>query len=78
MVRRKLGAALKGFTVEQGLAGGTPGSPPAFVAMAHLNFDSVEVFQAAFAPHAAEIMRDIPKHTSIEPVIQISEVKIAE
>lgn len=55
LVDRKLGTALKGVSVEQGLAGGIPGSPPAFVAMAHLSFDSVEAFQAAFGPHAAEI-----------------------
>ena len=68
---------MKEISVERGEAGGTPGSLPAFVAMAHLSFDSVEAFQTAFAPHAAEIMGDIPKYTSIEPEIQISEVKIA-
>ena len=77
MVNRKFGSAAKGTSVEQGLAGGTPGSPPSFVAMAHFTFDSVEVFQAAFAPHAAEIMADIPNYTSIEPVIQISDLKLA-
>src|SRR5207249_6052245 len=68
MVARKFGAAAKGVSVEQGLAGGTPGSPPSFVAIAHFTFESVEAFQAAFAPHAAEIMADISKrseeHTS--------------
>jgi uncharacterized protein (TIGR02118 family) len=76
LVGRKLGAALKGVAIEQGIAGGAPGSPAAFVAIAHLTFDSVPAFQAAFGPHAQEIMADIPKYTSIEPVIQISEVKI--
>jgi len=36
----------------------------------------VEAFQAAFGPHAKEIMADIPNYTSVQPVIQISEVKI--
>ena len=76
MVGRKLGAALMSVSVEQGVAGGSPGSPPAFVAMAHLGFESVAAFQAAFTPHAAEILADIPKYTSIEPIIQISEVKV--
>jgi uncharacterized protein (TIGR02118 family) len=76
MVQRKLGAACKGVAVEQGLGGAAPGSPPAFLAMGHLLFDSVEAFQAAFAPHMAEIMGDIPNYTAIEPVIQISEVKM--
>jgi uncharacterized protein (TIGR02118 family) len=77
MVGRKLGPALKNVSVEQGLAGGAPGSPAEFVALCHLGFDSVPAFQAAFGPHAAEITADIPKYTSIEPIIQISEVKIA-
>ena len=36
MVGRKLGAALMSVSVEQGVAGGSPESPPAFVALAHL------------------------------------------
>jgi len=38
--------------------------------------ESVEAFQAAFAPHAAEILGDIPNYTSIQPIIQFSEVKM--
>jgi uncharacterized protein (TIGR02118 family) len=77
MVGRKLGAAVKHLSVEQGIAGGAPGSPADFVALCHLGFDSVPAFQAAFGPHAAEITADIPKYTSIEPIIQISDVLIA-
>jgi len=76
MVRDKLGAACKGAAVEQGLGGGAPGTPPAYVAMGHLFFDSVDAFQAAFAPHAAAIMGDIPNYTALQPIIQISEVKL--
>ena len=77
MVRKKLGAACKGAAVEQGIGGATPGSRPAYVAMGHLLFDSVEAFQAALAPHATEIMGDIPNYTTIEPVFQVSEVKLS-
>jgi uncharacterized protein (TIGR02118 family) len=76
LVQKRLGAACKGVAVEQGVAGGAPGSPPAFVAMGHLLFDSADAFQKAFAPHAAEIMADIPNYTKIQPVIQISDVKM--
>ena len=76
LVSRKLGSALLGVTVEQGVAGATPGSLPAYVAMAHLSFQSAAAFQTAFAPHAAEIMGDIANYTTIEPIIQISDVKI--
>jgi len=76
MVQEKLGAAVKGVAVEQGLSGAEPGSQATYVAMAHILFDSVEAFQGAFGPHAKEIMGDVPNYTDIQPTIQISEVKI--
>ena len=76
MVREKLGTACKGAAVEQGLGGVIPGAPAAFSAMGHLYFDSVEAFQTAFAPHAEEIMSDIPNYTNVQPTIQLSEVKL--
>ena len=76
MVGQKLGAACKSMAVEQGLAGGAPGAPPTYAAMGHLYFDSVEAFQAAFGPHAETILADIPNYTNIQPVIQVSEVKM--
>lgn len=76
MVQEKLGAALKGGAVEQGLSGAEPGSPATYVAMGHLLFDSVEAFQSAFGPHAEAIMADVPNYTDIQPTLQISEVKM--
>lgn len=75
MVQKKCGASLKGGSVDQKLSGPEPGSRPAFVAMAHLLFDSVQEFQGAFGPHADSIMADIPNYTDIQPILQISEVK---
>jgi uncharacterized protein (TIGR02118 family) len=76
LVREKLGAALKGSAVDQGLSGAEPGSPATYVVMCHLTFDSVEAFQGAFGPNAEAIMGDVPNYTDIQPVIQISEVKM--
>ena len=76
MVQEKLGAACKGAAIDQGLGGVEPGSPAAYVAMCHLLFDSVEAFQSAFGPHAEAIMADVPNYTDIQPVFQISEVKM--
>lgn len=76
LVKAKLGAVVKSVAVEQGIAGGTPGAPAAFIAMGHLYCDSVEAFLAAFGPHAQEIMGDIPNYTDIEPTLQISDVKV--
>lgn len=75
MVARKFGSAAKATSVEQGIGGGAPDAPAPYVAIASFTFDSVPAFQAAFAPHAPEIMADIPIYTSIQPVIQISEIK---
>ncbi|MCH8335043.1 MAG: EthD family reductase [Proteobacteria bacterium] len=74
MVREKLGDACKDSAIDGGLGGGTPDSPPTYIAMGHLYFDSVEDFQSSFGPHADEIMGDIPNYTNIEPVIQVSQV----
>jgi uncharacterized protein (TIGR02118 family) len=76
MVQQKLGAACKKIAVEQGLSGGQPGSKPAYLAMGHLYFDSIDAFQKAFGPHAQTIMADIPNYTDTQPTIQISDVKI--
>jgi uncharacterized protein (TIGR02118 family) len=76
MVQQKLGATLKGTTVDHGLSGGQPGTEAAYRVIATLLFDSVEAFQNAFIPHAAEIQGDIPRYTNIAPTIQISEVKV--
>jgi uncharacterized protein (TIGR02118 family) len=76
LVQRTLRPALKGMAVDKGLAGGAPGSTPAYVAVGHLLFDSVTDFQAAFGSNADTILSDIPKYTDIEPVLQISEVML--
>jgi uncharacterized protein (TIGR02118 family) len=76
MVQQKLGAACKRTDVDQGLAGVVPGSRPAYMAMCHLYFDSVEAFQNAYGPHAKAIMGDMPNYTDTQPTIQISEVKM--
>lgn len=76
MVARVLGAVCKGFTVDRGLGGEAPGSPPTYVAMGHLLCNSVEAFQAAVTPHIDAIIADIKNYTNVKPVIQISEVTI--
>jgi uncharacterized protein (TIGR02118 family) len=76
MVQQKLGTACKSIAVEQGIAGGAPGTPATYVAMGHLYFDSTDAFQVAFGPHAQAILGDIPNYTNTQPTIQISEVKV--
>jgi uncharacterized protein (TIGR02118 family) len=76
MVQKLMGSALKSVEIEKGIAGGGPGAPATYVTLCHLYFDSVDAFQKALAPHAAEIMGDIKNYTDVQPVIQISEVKM--
>ncbi len=76
MVQKKLGSTMKSISVEQGLAGGAPGAAMTYATMAHMLFDSVEAFQAAFGPHATEIMADVPNYSNVEPIVQVSEVKL--
>ena len=76
MMQRLLAPALKKVDIEKGIAGGGPGTPATYTAVCTLHFDSVEAFQAAFAPHAAEIMGDIANYTDVQPAVQISEVKM--
>jgi uncharacterized protein (TIGR02118 family) len=76
MVQQKLGPALKAMFVEHGVGSAEPGSPPTYVAMGHLVFDSVQVFQQGWAPHADAIVGDVPNYTNTQPTIQVSEVKL--
>lgn len=76
MVKERLGDACQGIAVDRGITGDAAGSSPSFVAMAHLYFHTIDAFQAAFGPHTAEIMDDVPNYTDIAPIIQISEVLI--
>jgi uncharacterized protein (TIGR02118 family) len=78
LVKARMGDSCQYYTVDMGLAGGTPDAPPVYVAMCHLFCDSVEAFQRGFGPHAKEIMADIPRYTDLQPVIQISEVVVGK
>ena len=60
-----LGDALKGATVEKGIAGGAPDSKAPFVVMGNMYFDSAEDFGNAFGPNAEKIMGDLPNFTNI-------------
>ena len=60
--------------MEKGISGTDPNSPPLFVALGHLYFNTVEEVHEAFTTHAGAIMGDIPNYTDIKPQFQISEV----
>jgi len=74
MVRQALGAALKRASVEKGIGTIEPGKPAPFMATGIMEFESAEAFAAAFGPHAAKVMGDIPNYTNVQPVVQIAEI----
>jgi uncharacterized protein (TIGR02118 family) len=76
LAKSLLGDACLYYTIDKGLAGGAPGAPPAYIAMCHFFCASVASFQAAFGPHAQEILADIPNYTDLQPVMQLSEVVV--
>jgi uncharacterized protein (TIGR02118 family) len=65
-------------SVEQGLSGVMPGSPPTYSVMCHFLFTSIESFIAAFMPHAAQLQADIANYTDVEPIIQFNQVLVSQ
>ena len=76
MVQSLMGEACTRYEVDKGLSGDPQGTPPRYVAMCHIFSESLEAFQAGFAPHAREIQHDIPNYTDLMPLMQISEVVV--
>ncbi len=65
---------LQRLEIERGVAGMTPGSAPAFHAIARLYFPSLEALGSAMAQAAPTLTEDVRKYYRGESVVQISEV----
>lgn len=76
LIKSRMGAALKYYAIDKGLAGEAADAPAAYVAMCHLMCDSVEVYQSSFGPHAQELLGDIRNFTDRTPIVQISDVVV--
>jgi len=76
LVKSRMGDKCLYYTVDKGVAGGSPDAPPTYLAMCHIFCDSAAAFQEGFGPHAEEILGDIPRYTDLSPVLQISEVVV--
>lgn len=74
MVANLLGESLKGLHIDTGISGRTPDDPIPYLAIGYLYFDTLAEYQEAFAPHAEEIVSDIPNYTNTQPLIQISKI----
>jgi uncharacterized protein (TIGR02118 family) len=74
---RLLEPVTKGMSVEIGV-GGIEGTSQPFAAIWAITCESVEAFTAAFREHSAELQADMPKYTDIEPIFQVSEIRIEQ
>jgi uncharacterized protein (TIGR02118 family) len=73
LASKLLAGGIVATSVEIGLSGAMPDQPPAFWAICGFTCESVEAFNEALLPHAAELQGDIPNYTDVEPIIQISQ-----
>jgi uncharacterized protein (TIGR02118 family) len=76
LIKSRMGAGLKYYAIDKGLAGREGKAAPAYVAMCHLLSDSMEAYQSSFGPYAKEIGGDIANFTDVTPIIQISDVVV--
>ena len=76
LIAERMGAHLKKWTVDKGLAGGAPGTAATYIAMCHLYCESIEALEAGMGAHRTEIRGDVANYTDVTPIIQISEVVV--
>jgi uncharacterized protein (TIGR02118 family) len=74
LILARLGAAVKSCVIYRCISANDTDAEPPYVAMVHLYSESLEVFQASFTAHAAELEADVLRYTNISPIIQVSEV----
>jgi len=76
LIKSRMGAALKHYAIDRGLADKAGNPLGAYVAMGHMLCDSVDAYQSSFGPHAQEIRADIANFTDVVSIYQISEVVV--
>ena len=76
LIKSRMGAALKYYAIDKGLADKDGRPLGAYVAMCHLLCDSVDAYQSSFGPHAQEIRVDIANFTDVVSILQTSEVVV--
>ncbi|CAG5002218.1 hypothetical protein DYBT9275_02841 [Dyadobacter sp. CECT 9275] len=60
--------------VEEGVAGGSPGTSASYTVICGIFFPDPEKLESALEQHGMELLSDIPNFTSVVPVMQISKV----
>jgi uncharacterized protein (TIGR02118 family) len=74
MVAGFLGSNLVKYTIEKGVAGGSPNQPLPYMAIGTFYIKSLEDYHAAIRPNIDAIRADFANYTNTVPVILVSEV----
>jgi uncharacterized protein (TIGR02118 family) len=61
------------YEIDRGLGGGAPGSPPAYLCIGRLYFETLGGFEEGLAKHGPELLADVPNYTDADLVLQVSE-----
>lgn len=78
MAARLFGASLKAMAIDKGVAGGSPDTPLSYLAIGYFYFETLSACQQTMQAHSAQLRADVSNYTNIKPVVQISEVQLAE
>ena len=60
--------------IDKGIGSAGPDTPPPYVAVCHLVFDSLDHMQSGMQAHDPDLAADTPNYTDIKPEFQISEI----
>jgi uncharacterized protein (TIGR02118 family) len=78
MAASLFGDSLKAMAIDKGLASGTPDTPLPYLAIGYFYFETMSSCQNTMKAHSAKLRADVANYTNVKPVIQISEVQLAE
>ena len=72
-LERLKGNGMTRYEIDRGLGGGAPGTPPAYLCIGRLYFETLAGFEQGLAKHGPELLADVPNYTNAELVLQVSE-----
>ena len=71
-----LGKAVTAVSVDLGSSPGPPWPAPTFAAICTFTCETLEAYQQALFPHAAQLQADLANYSDAAPLVQISQVAL--
>lgn len=65
---------LQRIDLHTGVASAMPGQPPPYMCICEIMLDNIEGFQRGFMQEGAWIMGDIHNYSTVQPLVQISNI----